>query len=105
MATAHKTILLNTMLCACRDEDPLIRTSALSNLAEICLVLHYKIGSIIYEVGMLCQKYTAYDFLNLIMFYTTIYVLAFISSSEIPPSQNIFTDIVSSGLIDPLCKI
>ncbi|XP_063838572.1 transport and Golgi organization protein 6 [Ostrinia nubilalis] len=53
LAIVHKTILLNTVLCACRDEDPLIRTSALSNLAEICLVLHYKIGSIIYEV-LLC---------------------------------------------------
>ncbi|XP_013201218.2 transport and Golgi organization protein 6 [Amyelois transitella] len=50
MAIVHKTILLNTMLCGCRDEDPLIRTSALSNLAEIALVLHYKIGTIIYEV-------------------------------------------------------
>lgn len=49
MAVVHKTILLNTMLCACRDDDPLIRTSALSNLAEIALVLHYKIGTIIYE--------------------------------------------------------
>ncbi|CAG9784287.1 unnamed protein product [Diatraea saccharalis] len=50
MAIVHKTILLNTMLCGCRDEDPLIRASALSNLAEICLVLHYKMGTIIYEV-------------------------------------------------------
>ncbi|KAL0849369.1 hypothetical protein ABMA28_013675 [Loxostege sticticalis] len=53
MAIVHKTILLNTVLCGCRDDDPLIRTSALSNLAEICLVLHYKMGSIIYEV-LLC---------------------------------------------------
>lgn len=53
MAVLHKTILLNTMLCGCRDEDPLIRTSALSNLAEIALVLHYKIGTIIYEL-LLC---------------------------------------------------
>ncbi|XP_053613265.1 transport and Golgi organization protein 6 homolog [Plodia interpunctella] len=50
MAIVHKTILLNTMLCGCRDADPLIRTSALSNLAEIALVLHYRIGTIIYEV-------------------------------------------------------
>ncbi|KAF9415969.1 hypothetical protein HW555_006601 [Spodoptera exigua] len=50
MAVVHKTILLNTMLCAVNDTDPLIRTSALSNLAEIALVLHYKMGSIIYEV-------------------------------------------------------
>ncbi|KAM3964746.1 transport and golgi organization 6 [Aphomia sociella] len=50
MAIVHKTLLLNTILCGCRDDDPLIRTSALSNLAEIALVLHYKIGSIIYEV-------------------------------------------------------
>lgn len=50
MAVVHKALLLNTMLCACRDDDPLIRTSALSNLAEIALVLNYKIGTIIYEV-------------------------------------------------------
>ncbi|XP_059060492.1 transport and Golgi organization protein 6 homolog [Achroia grisella] len=50
MAIVYKTLLLNTVLCGCRDDDPLIRTSALSNLAEIALMLHYKIGSIIYEV-------------------------------------------------------
>ncbi|XP_072936864.1 transport and Golgi organization protein 6 homolog [Epargyreus clarus] len=53
MAIMHKATLLNTMLCACRDNDPYIRTSALSNLAEIALVLHYKMGTIIYEV-LLC---------------------------------------------------
>ncbi|KAG7311365.1 hypothetical protein JYU34_002404 [Plutella xylostella] len=53
MAVVHKALLLNTMLCACRDDDPLVRTSALSNLAEIALVLNYKIGTIIYEV-LLC---------------------------------------------------
>lgn len=50
MAVVHKTILLNTMLCASRDNDPLIRASALSNLAEIALVINYKMGTIIYEV-------------------------------------------------------
>ncbi|XP_026324072.1 transport and Golgi organization protein 6 isoform X2 [Hyposmocoma kahamanoa] len=53
MAILHKTLLLNTILTGCRDKDPLIRMSALSNLAEIALVLHYRIGSIIYEV-LLC---------------------------------------------------
>ncbi|CAH0725994.1 unnamed protein product, partial [Brenthis ino] len=53
IAVVHKTILLNTMLCASRDNDPLIRASALSNLAEIALVINYKIGTIIYEV-LLC---------------------------------------------------
>ncbi|CAK1602966.1 unnamed protein product [Parnassius mnemosyne] len=53
MCIIHKTLLLNTMLTGCRDEDPLIRASALSNLAEIALALHYKIGSIIYEL-LLC---------------------------------------------------
>lgn len=50
LCIVHKTLLLNTMLSACRDTDPLIRASALSNLAEIAQVLHYRIGSIIYEV-------------------------------------------------------
>ncbi|XP_038211438.1 transport and Golgi organization protein 6 [Zerene cesonia] len=53
MAILHKTELLNTFLCGCRDEEPLIRTSALSNLAEIALVLHYRVGTIIYEI-LLC---------------------------------------------------
>ncbi|XP_063376485.1 transport and Golgi organization protein 6 [Cydia fagiglandana] len=53
MAVVHKTILLNTMLSACRHDDPFIRASALSNLAEIALVLHYRVGSIIYEI-LLC---------------------------------------------------
>lgn len=56
MAIVHKTILLNTMLCGVNDGDPLIRTSALSNLAEIALVLHYRIGSIIYEVKIYFRK-------------------------------------------------
>ncbi|CAH2067077.1 unnamed protein product, partial [Iphiclides podalirius] len=50
MCIVYKTLLLNTMLSACRDGDPFIRASALSNLAEIALVLHYRIGSIIFEV-------------------------------------------------------
>ncbi|XP_047515686.1 transport and Golgi organization protein 6 [Pieris napi] len=50
LSIIHKTILLNTFLCGCRDEDPLIRASALSNLAEIALVLHYRVGTIIYEI-------------------------------------------------------
>lgn len=49
-AVAHKTLLLNTMLCACRDDDPFIRTSALSNLAEIAQVINYKLGTIIFEI-------------------------------------------------------
>ncbi|XP_047987485.1 transport and Golgi organization protein 6 [Leguminivora glycinivorella] len=53
IAVMHKTILLNTMLSACRHEDPFMRASALSNLAEIALVLHYRVGSIIYEI-LLC---------------------------------------------------
>lgn len=50
MAVVHKVVLLNTMLCACSDDDPLIRASALSNVAEIALVMNYRMGTIIYEV-------------------------------------------------------
>ncbi|GBP88736.1 Transport and Golgi organization protein 6 homolog [Eumeta japonica] len=53
MAVIHKTTLLNTMLCGCRDNDPFIRTSAISNLAEIAFILNYRLGSVIYEV-LLC---------------------------------------------------
>lgn len=50
LAVVHKVVLLNTMLCACRDDDPLIRASALSNVAEIALVMNYRMGTIICEV-------------------------------------------------------
>lgn len=50
MCPFYKDVLLNTFLTGARDEDHLIRASSLSNLAEVCEVLGYKLGSIVTEV-------------------------------------------------------
>lgn len=50
MCPKYKDILLNTFLSGAKDEDHLIRASSLSNLAEVCEVLGYKLGTIVTEV-------------------------------------------------------
>ncbi|XP_030757835.1 transport and Golgi organization protein 6 homolog [Sitophilus oryzae] len=50
MAPKYKSLLLNTFLSGTKDEDHLVRASALSNLGEICRVLGYKLGSVVTEV-------------------------------------------------------
>lgn len=40
-----------------RDDDHLVRASSLSNLAEVCRLLRYNIGSIIAEI-VNCADYT-----------------------------------------------
>lgn len=46
----HKAILLNTFLTVTRDDDPLMRASALSNLAQVCEALGFRLGTMITEV-------------------------------------------------------
>ncbi|KAF7262784.1 hypothetical protein GWI33_004125 [Rhynchophorus ferrugineus] len=50
MGSKYKALLLNTFLNGTKDDDHLVRASALSNLGEICRVLGYKLGNIITEV-------------------------------------------------------
>ncbi|XP_046735251.1 transport and Golgi organization protein 6 homolog isoform X2 [Diprion similis] len=50
LAPAYKNILINGFLCGTRDVDPLVRTSSLSCLGELCKVLGYRLGNIIVEV-------------------------------------------------------
>lgn len=40
-----------------RDDDHLVRASSLSNLADVCLLLRYNIGSIVAEI-VNCVDYT-----------------------------------------------
>lgn len=51
MAGNHRNLLINTFLIGCKDKYDLLRASSLSNLAEVCKVLSYKLGSILYEVA------------------------------------------------------
>ncbi|KAL1457967.1 hypothetical protein WDU94_008145 [Cyamophila willieti] len=55
MLVKFKSQFLNAFLHGCKDEDHLMRTSSLSNLAEICRILGYRIGSILSEI-FICIK-------------------------------------------------
>ncbi|XP_025420245.1 uncharacterized protein LOC112690445 isoform X2 [Sipha flava] len=46
----HKNRLINTFMAGVRDEDHLLRASSLSNLADVCRLLRYKLGSIVAEI-------------------------------------------------------
>ncbi|XP_050528671.1 transport and Golgi organization protein 6 homolog isoform X2 [Daktulosphaira vitifoliae] len=46
----YKNRLLNTFMAGVRDNDFLVRASSLSNLADICCLLRYNLGSIISEI-------------------------------------------------------
>jgi len=46
----YRSLLLATCLRACKDPDPHIRASAISNLGQVCQRLHFSLGSVMYEV-------------------------------------------------------
>ena len=46
----YKDLLLASVLNAAKDPDCLVRASAVSNLGQICQLLHYSIGSVMYEI-------------------------------------------------------
>lgn len=52
----YKNRLLNTFMAGVRDDDHLVRASSLSNLADVCRLLRYNLGSIISEI-INCAKY------------------------------------------------
>jgi len=51
IAPAYRVPLTNLYFRVLRDDDPLIRTSALSNLAELCHLLKFSLGSVLTEVS------------------------------------------------------
>ena len=50
MTPAHKNKLLNPFLAQLSHPDPLIRSSSLSNLGEVCKNLKFSLGEIIHEI-------------------------------------------------------
>lgn len=57
MAACYAKPIMNMLLRASRDECDLIRVSTLSNLAEFCSVLGFKLNVYITEI-MVCLEYT-----------------------------------------------
>ncbi|XP_033754079.1 transport and Golgi organization protein 6 homolog isoform X2 [Pecten maximus] len=50
MAPRYRDNLLTTFLQGCKDTDPLIRASCLSNLGELCKVLRFSVGNFIHLI-------------------------------------------------------
>ena len=58
MLPHYSDMLLAAVLCNVRDPHPLIRASALSNLAEICRLLSHSFGNVHHEVSGALYIYT-----------------------------------------------
>ena len=50
LTPAHKNKLINPFLAQLNHPDPLIRSSSLSNLSEVCKNLRFSIGDILHEI-------------------------------------------------------
>lgn len=57
----YKNRLLNTFMTGVRDNDHLVRASSLSNLADICRLLRYNLGSIVAEIVNCADYVLRYD--------------------------------------------
>lgn len=51
LAPKYRDTLLPAFLSGCRDKDPFVRASSLSNLGEVCKVLRYSLGNVLQEVN------------------------------------------------------
>ena len=47
----YRDLLLPSILCGCRHQDPLTRASCLSGLAEVCQLLRFSLGPVLYEAS------------------------------------------------------
>ena len=48
----YKDSLLSTLLNVLKDEDETIKSSSISNLAEVCKLLRFSLSSCLYEVSL-----------------------------------------------------
>ncbi|CAI9720086.1 and Golgi organization 6 homolog [Octopus vulgaris] len=56
-----KNILLNAFLQGTKDNDFLVRASCLSNLGEVCKLLRFSLGNVIYEIFSCCSSLAKHD--------------------------------------------
>jgi len=57
----HKNRLLNAFLAGVKDDDNLVRVSSLSNLADVCRLLRYNLGSVVAEIVNCADYVLRYD--------------------------------------------
>lgn len=56
-----KNILLDAFLQGTKDNDFLVRASCLSNLGEVCKLLRFSLGNVIYEIFSCCSSLAKHD--------------------------------------------
>ncbi|KAK7114233.1 transport and Golgi organization protein 6 homolog [Littorina saxatilis] len=52
----YRELLLAAVLTGARDKDATVRASSVSNLAELCSLLHFSLGSVLQEVFSCCKS-------------------------------------------------
>ena len=57
----YRDVLIASILSAAKNDEPLVRASALSNLGEICRLLHFALGSVMHEVFECIHSILLYD--------------------------------------------
>jgi len=68
MTPAHKNKLLNPFLAQLSHPDPLIRSSSLSNLGEVCKNLKFSLGEIILFTKFLAHYMKSYNLTRLLKY-------------------------------------
>lgn len=49
---AHRDQLLRCVMAVARSSDSQVRASAISNLGEVCRLLHFSLGPVLHEVSL-----------------------------------------------------
>ncbi|CAL1540717.1 unnamed protein product [Lymnaea stagnalis] len=57
----YRHLLLPAILIGCRHSDSLVRASSLSGLAEVCKLLRYAIGPVLFEIFTCCRDVISSD--------------------------------------------
>ncbi|KAL3860129.1 hypothetical protein ACJMK2_010294 [Sinanodonta woodiana] len=52
----YREMMLKAVLSGCKDVDPFIRASSLSNLGDVCKLLHFSLGGVVHEVFECCSS-------------------------------------------------
>lgn len=51
---AYRDLLVESCLTVAMDTEPMVRASAVSNLGDICRLLRFSVGNIVFQVIVSC---------------------------------------------------
>lgn len=52
----YREVLLAAVMTGTHDEDPIVKASSLSNLAELCRLLRFSLGPVLHEVSWVISQ-------------------------------------------------